>query len=213
MIRRKLRWNDRRARFLEILERLRREIEDLCVTRQQWKEIGPQSPKLISSAGAHRPYIKSRNVSKILCDVIRYVPFCPMSSRRTFCFLSFRVSPCPTSWLWVKNEQIFSLGLVLLEIGLGERFIKLDGPPGLDQGSGTDGTLLDVLKAQYIFRTGTLILEVGRRMGAGYARAVKFCFRFDAGLGKDDFARDDFQCQFYDNVGFELERLWKAFVL
>jgi len=104
-----------------------------------------------------------------------------------------------------RNERLFSLALVLTEIGLECSLRNIPDPSGLFH-STTDPY------AEY-FKAKNIVESYGlqRQMGAIYARVVKQCFHCDFGIGDADFTKRDLQMVFYQKVVCELEKCWRKF--
>lgn len=90
---------------------------------------------------------------------------------------------------WIKNEMLYCLGIVLLEIEFEDTLenlvleFKLDGVADLQQ--------LMMLKRR-----------AGRELGTLYGRIIRMCLDCDFGLGLDEYNLDDPRVQkiFYSQV-------------
>ncbi|KAI5799053.1 hypothetical protein EDC01DRAFT_727245 [Geopyxis carbonaria] len=97
------------------------------------------------------------------------------------------------------NSRLFSLGVVLFEIGLGKRLPQLES---LDE-------IQEIVSLNKLLQSDIL----RREMGGVYSGIVRRCLRCDFNVGHDDFGKQDLQEAFYGMVVCELERLFVTFEL
>jgi hypothetical protein len=106
-----------------------------------------------------------------------------------------------------RNEQLFSLALVLIEIGLRGKIMDIDDDPTGGGQCRTADPFAEYIKAKHVVESGLLASE----MGADYGRVVKQCLFCDFGIGEADFTKVDLQRLFYRDVVCELEKCYKKF--
>jgi len=128
---------------------------------------------------------------------------CQAKGKSVVRFSGFAFSPAQG---FVRNEKLFSLALVLTEIGLGCTLLDIEDPTGSVHGP-TDDPFKEYIKSKNIVESHML----GREMGPDYARIVKQCFFCDFGIGEADFATEELQYLFYDKVVCGLERCLQRF--
>lgn len=97
-----------------------------------------------------------------------------------------------------RNEQLYSLTLVLIEIAFGERLFTIYTP---DKDPDSVDEFAEYLKAKRIIESRLL----GREMGGEFAEVVRRCFYCDFGLGEADFSKRELQDMFYARVVCKLE--------
>lgn len=106
-----------------------------------------------------------------------------------------------------RNEQLFSLAIVLMEIAYGDLLCNIF--EGRDQESGEPKRLdefAEYLKAKMVSDF------IGREMGKRYADVVKRCLYCDFGIDESDFSKRKLQDVFFTNVICELERCVREFL-
>jgi len=120
------------------------------------------------------------------------------------------VSPNPTamSQSLARNEHLYSLAIVLLEIAMEEKLTNIDYLPDLKEVP-TDVGYAEYIKCKAIVQS-TMIKE---RMGTIYARLVTRCLFCDFGQRNPevDFTQNELQDLYYDNVVRELARILAFF--
>jgi hypothetical protein len=97
-----------------------------------------------------------------------------------------------------RNERLYSLALVLVELATGKGFVRSSEDPYLEYTQAMD--LIDSPAFKTLF---------GRR----YAFLVKKCFYCDFGLGDDFVGSEELQKHFYEGVVKELETCLRYFGL
>lgn len=104
-----------------------------------------------------------------------------------------------------RNEQLFSLALVLIEIAFGKTLFSIYEPRNIPQKDGDD--IAEYMKAKMILSSGMLAKE----MGSVYAEVVRRCLYCDFGIVEEDLGKRELQEIFYEKVVCELERCLKKF--
>lgn len=108
-----------------------------------------------------------------------------------------------------RNEQLFSLTVVLIEIGFGNTLFRIHELSKIPEKR--DDDYAEYMKVQKILESGML----ARQMGPVYAAVVRRCFDCDFaiefGEGGVDLSKRDLQERFYRKVVCELERCLKRF--
>jgi hypothetical protein len=79
-----------------------------------------------------------------------------------------------------RNEQLFSLALVLIEIAFGNKLFKIHEPRQIPEKEGDQWA--EYMKAKVILDSGVLQKE----MGVAYAQIVKRCLYCDFGILEED---------------------------
>ncbi len=95
---------------------------------------------------------------------------------------------------WTKNELIYRLGIMLLELEFEDTLSNLV------ERSMTDGSLpIDILLSDSLL---LLKRRAGENLGTLYGRMVRICLDCDFGLGLNDYPLEDSQVQkiFYSQV-------------
>ncbi|KAF8250019.1 hypothetical protein K440DRAFT_620463 [Wilcoxina mikolae CBS 423.85] len=106
-----------------------------------------------------------------------------------------------------RNELLFSLALVLIEIAFGERLFKIYEPKQIYEEEGDQVHLAEYDKAKAILDSGMLQME----MGVSYAEVVTRCFYCDFGILNKDLNEEDLQKLFYEMVVKKLEECLEGF--
>ncbi|KAH0541226.1 hypothetical protein FGG08_004282 [Glutinoglossum americanum] len=102
--------------------------------------------------------------------------------------------------IWVKNETLFGLGVILLELEFEAsleaiiREFKLDGIPQSPDAPLAHQLLIPKCRA-------------GQQMGTAYGRIVRMCLDCDFGLGLDSYSLEDPRLQklFYSQIVRQFE--------
>jgi hypothetical protein len=105
---------------------------------------------------------------------------------------------------WARNEHLFSLALVLTEIGLRKKIPNSNAATGRPT---IDTLFAEYVDAKSVVESDALKLE----MGPKYAKIVKKCFHCDFGTGEGDFSNEELQGNFYRDVVCELENCYRVF--
>ena len=98
-----------------------------------------------------------------------------------------------------RNSQLFSLAVVLTEIGLGDLLGATSEGKGIPS---NDDPITEFLKLQELIKLNKLRWMVGQR----YAKVVERCFYCDFGLGEGDFTKREVQLSFHKVVVEELRK-------
>lgn len=112
--------------------------------------------------------------------------------------------PTPSSGI-ARNEQLFSLALVLIEIAFSDTLSKIYEPAKIPTTKGDD--IVEFMKAKMILDSGMLM----REMGLAYSQVVSRCLYCDFGIDGADFSKKELQEIFYEKVVCELENGFKSF--
>lgn len=117
----------------------------------------------------------------------------------------------PSTDLVIRNQPLFSLALILLELAYQAPFQTLRLPSNIypAPGPGLNHAFSAILGAQYsdLFTANRLIQELVPKMGLTYSKIVKKCLHCDFGLGVSNLGDRGLQEVFYRDVVCELERL------
>jgi hypothetical protein len=103
---------------------------------------------------------------------------------------------------YVKNEQVFALGVALIELAHGTPILSHRCPEDLDENGNT-----------HIYTEPRIAHRLAERIESveyeNYAKAVVRCIRCSFDTFKLDFEDDDFREKFYEGVVVPLEKDWK----
>lgn len=104
-----------------------------------------------------------------------------------------------------RNEQLFSLALVLIEIAFGDTLFKIYEPAKIAKKE--DDPFSEYMKAKMILDSG----QLEREMGVAYAQVVKRCLYCEFGILEEDLSKKEMQEIFYRMVVAQLEGCLKSF--
>ncbi|KAK1757096.1 hypothetical protein QBC47DRAFT_443878 [Echria macrotheca] len=109
----------------------------------------------------------------------------------------------------VRNELLFNLGVLLLEVGFGKPWEELkrdvnDAERVSNIAGASNTELVGVSNYQAAEKLALLVV---RPMGPVYSRVVRKCIGCDFGLGETDLDSEDLQCRFVEHVISALKKL------
>lgn len=105
-----------------------------------------------------------------------------------------------------RNEQLFSLAIVLIEIAYGDLLCNI-----FENGSRTTEEPKKLNEFAEYLKAKMVSDFIGREMGKKYADVVKRCLYCDFGIDESDLSKRKLQEVFFTNVVCELERCVKEF--
>jgi len=106
----------------------------------------------------------------------------------------------PSRHTIARNNQLFSLAIVLTEIATGQSLSEIGSPKGITNFTAGD-PIWEYIKLQEIINTQRLAIDVSPK----YAKVVERCFYCDFGLGEGDFTKKDLQMAFLSDVVIRLQ--------
>lgn len=104
----------------------------------------------------------------------------------------------------IRNEAIFVLGVILIELSEGRLLSAFETPQDLDMNGQR------TFMTEYLIAT-RLLKRVYEREGTRYGDAVRRCIHCEFDEMNPDFANDSFRKKYFDGVVSPLESVWDDF--
>lgn len=104
----------------------------------------------------------------------------------------------------IRNEAIFALGIILIELSEGQLLPAFETPQDLDMNGQR------TFMTEYLIAT-RLLKRVYEREGTRYGDAVRRCIHCELDEINPDFANDSFRRKYFDGVVSPLESVWDDF--